>query len=243
VAIKSPAEPDVAGGYLDDQTQNFIFDSNTIARINGPGIQLNNPYNVSLRHNTVYDCDESILVQAKNYSALSGNVIKKNIFFNANNQQAYFRYWDYNLQLPTAQTLAQSAGSFAVVDSNYIYCTLGSWVRLWYSATGSSTTFGNLSYSAWRSTYGQDVNSSTAPIAVTGFSLMYNASNMPTTGLFTGLRKMDMYGVAYDNSITIAPYSSVVLLDNGNVVVPPVEPPVMGEPVPEGFIIVNWRLE
>jgi hypothetical protein len=243
ISIKNPEEPDVAGLYLDDQTEQLEAYGNTIAGINGPGIQLNNPYYLSIVDNTVYDCDESILVQAKNYSSLAGNVIKKNIFFNTTNQQTYFRYWDYNLQLPTAQTLAQSTGSFALVDSNYIYCTRSSWIRLWYSVNGSSTTFSNLAYNTWRSTYGQDANSSTAPVAVTGYSLVYNASDEPATAAFPGQRKIDMKGNVMDNSMSIAPYSSAILINNGTVPVPPAEPPAPGEPAPEGFIIVNWKLE
>ncbi|HMO63283.1 MAG TPA: right-handed parallel beta-helix repeat-containing protein [Ferruginibacter sp.] len=243
VSIKAVPEPDVVGLYLDDQTQNVYCEGNTVADIAGPGFQLNNPVNVVLRGNTVYNCVEGVLINAKDFSAISGLEIKRNVFFSTNNTQAYLRYWDGDLRYPVLQTLAQSVIGLGAIDSNYIHCTRSNWLKLWYFTGSGSTVFSNLSYAAWQSTYGKDVNSSVAPVPVTGHSFMYNDGLLPVSGIFTGLRKMDMLGQVYDNSVMLEPFESIILIDNGMASGPPPLPVEPEDIVPGGFIIVSWVLE
>lgn len=241
VGIRKTSKPDVAGLYLDDQSRDILAYNNTVANIDGPGIQLNNPLNITMRSNTIFDCPTGINVKAKNIGTLSGNHIKSNIFFSTDTTQVYLWYEDYNLALPSVQTLSQSVTGFATIDSNYIHCNRNNKIKISYSVSGGTTINVNHSLSSWQSTYSQDVHSSIAPVTVTTYDLSYNATPYGKTDLFPAKRKRNMKNQVFDEQNTIPAWSSEVYIDDGSSPTP--EPPDVEDPVINGFILVNWILQ
>ncbi len=102
------------------------------------------------------------------------------------------------------------------------------WTAGWYS------TPSNLSLEAWKSNSGQDKNSFIAPVSITDVNKIrfeYNPTNSNKVITLTG-SYIDMNGAKYSGSITLLPYSSVVLIaDSTTPSTPPtVTPPAVTPP-------------
>jgi hypothetical protein len=96
--------------------------------------------------------------------------------------------------------------------------------RIW--TAGWNSPVSNLSLAEWQSRSGQDRNSYIAPVKITDVSKIrfeYNATNSNrVVSLDRGY--IDTKGVKYSGSLTLPPYSSVVLIEDGSPVTntPPV---------------------
>lgn len=207
---------DVAGFYMDDQTLNIVATNNTISNIPGNAIQLNNPKNITLIGNTVFNSSYAFLINVKQYGVVSGIVIKKNIFYPQTTGQYILVYTNSGLNNPPAQTITNALKNFAYLDSNYYRMKKVTGFKFYYSPTqGGSYTFpSDVNLANWRSTYLHDQATASVNVDSTG-TLVYNASGTATTTTFTGFKKKDAYGNNYTDATIIPPWSSIILINNG----------------------------
>jgi hypothetical protein len=213
--------PDVAGLYYDEQAENIVTDSNTVFNIPGNGIQMNAPLNMSIYHNTFYNCDWAILLAKKAVREISGIAIKYNTLYQKTATQLSFFHINADLTKPTTMTIAQSLTNLWDMDSNYITNQKTAGYHYFYYADGVNPTFpADFNLATWRTTYGHDVHSTLPPVTVTGTNtqIVVNPSDTVLNFPFYGFRKTTPDNSSYDHSVNLARgYTSMILIDNGSV--------------------------
>lgn len=216
--------PKAEGIYLDDQSLNVVLRHNTVWDVQHSGIQMNNPKNQAAHDNTVFRTEYSLQVNMKDYGALTGNRLTRNILYQTSNVAFNFFHFNKNLSFPTPKTIEQSIANMAYIDSNWITNLRNNGNQqpyyYYYSTNGSAITFPpNLSLAQWRSsTWGSHDFSSILPPATVNSTTTHiytNPSNNLLPVNFIGFRKVDPKGVTYDHQTTVGRWSSLILIDNG----------------------------
>jgi parallel beta-helix repeat protein len=197
------------GIYLDDNTMNVDVLNNTVAYCGDAGIYVHNTKSYNIIGNVLYNNNAMQLgLQHDNTGAfgVSGGVIRRNQLFSQSASQ-------YVLSL---QSTDNDMGNFASFDSNY-YCrpsnedkiNVTNWfnvVERWYNLSG------------WQSAYSKDWHSKKTPVPVSDPSnilFQYNASTSSKTIKLNGTY-VSVTGTKYTNSVTLAPYTSIILLKTSN---------------------------
>ncbi len=208
------------GIYIDDLGNNISITNNTVANARTSGIYLHNSNNLFVRNNKIYNCgalgteimwaNGGISMDAN--TSLTGNVynnrLTNNIVFSTNQYQ-------YNLNYYAENGSNGEVGNFGVIDSNY-------YVKINSNATAITSQQnginGVMNLASWQSASGQDSHSQNSAKAITVLDsalFVYNPNNYDST-VTLPYKYQDVKGYNYDGSITLAPYSSAVLIFNGN---------------------------
>ena len=148
-----------------------------------------------------------LFVQANLNSQISGNVIKNNIFF-AKNPNQFSLFYSSHYSFNDVQM-------FGTIDSNYYAKPIDASTTLLSNPSDDSYT--NMDLSQWQSYSGKDSHSkkSTKSISdVNDLRFEYNATTQSKT-ITLDAKYIDARGKTYDGSITLAPYSSAVLIKDG----------------------------
>ena len=138
-----------------------------------------------------------------------GNSLRRNIFFAKTSTQNALR-------IGSAKTINNNT-TFGTADSNFYTRPIDDNITILTSQPANLNVTRTLL--GWQSFTSQDANSkkSFKTIAnVNELDFQYNATASPVVYSFAGQSKMNVAGVVYNNSVTIAPYSSVVLISNGS---------------------------
>ncbi len=204
------------GIFIDDFGCNINITNNTVANCINAGINLHDTKNVTVNNNTVYNnglpgwSNGQLFVQAdagKFTGYVRGNSVTNNILFARDADQYSLSYYAD----PTANNNATSFGNF---DYNYYAKPIKPAAPF---TTDQSIAKGEISLSQWKSAVGGDANSQQSPTAISDISVLrfeYNATNQSKT-ISLGANYVDVKGNNYNGSITLAPYSSAVLIRNG----------------------------
>lgn len=217
----------VAGIYLDYYTTGGVeISDNTIANVKHMGgILISGSQNVIINNNTVFDCESGIRMQEigglgsppRNVSLTTGNIIfAKNIsykpllLYSINNDFDQFGNFDYNYY---ARPLDNAKPIILGISGKIIAKSLEEWQML----------------------YEQDLNSKISPVALkdtADIDFYYNPTEANIS--ITLVQPMlDVKGKSYVNSVTLAPFSSIILM------VDP-DPPVPVVPVYVSSLINNF---
>lgn len=207
------------GIYLDDWSNNIEVNGNTV-RGCGWGISGGNAFHISYLNNTSFDNDNGQMFLLRNPEipvpgkvGLDSIIMKNNIFFvklpvnnGVGSHSMFIMDGAAGSVLPTHSTF----------DSNYYVSptyTKGS-IYSYFKSTGADRYL-----PSWQSYSGQDLHSHETPKAIadsSGIIMVYN----PTTSLLTiplSYNYMDARGATYNGKITLQPYTSAVLIKNGNI--------------------------
>jgi parallel beta-helix repeat protein len=195
-----PAE----GIYLDAYTNNIQVLNNTAAYCADAGIYVHNTRNYTLLDNIFYN-NKSMQIGLQHdgtgYSILGG-IIRRNQLFSQTSSQ-------YVLKMSSPDNDFKNAGLF---DSNF-YCRPSNEDKInmtsWFSNKQSSYNL-----SGWQSAYSKDLHTKKTPVAVSDTShilFQYNASTSSKTIKLNGTY-VSVAGTKYTNSVTLAPYTSIILL-------------------------------
>jgi hypothetical protein len=200
------------GIYYDDNSSNIISEGNTIAYIDGPGINYHNSHNISSINNTVFACKYGVKFQTDkiNDANVINNTVKNNIIVSTDiyDDELMFKYLNY--RSPNGgQAGLQAIG---VVDSNY-YCKPFAGDQI-FSAFNTK-----YNHEGWKNYSGFDKNSVLSPVQYESFDVdehirfEYNASDNIKT-ITADQNYITPRGIIYDKGtkIEIRPYGSVVLL-------------------------------
>lgn len=191
------------GLYMDDGTQGVEIAGNLSAG-GEYGLLLHGTQDIRVHHNTIYNNSKSqILMPAEPGYPLRNNHLHDNVFVSrtAEQQLMYFgTKWDDVAQFGTADRNVYARPiDDRIMAEVYIN---GDWRKTTYDLAG------------WRAYTKQDARSKGSPKSIRDakdLRMEYNAGASSKTILLDG-RYLDMRGRAYDRSITLAPFASVVLV-------------------------------
>ena len=208
------------GIYIDDFGNHVSVTNNTIAYCRAAGLYIHNSNNLFIRNNTIYSCGAlgTETIWANGGISVDGNAnqfansthdnkLLSNIVFATNQYQ-------YGLNYYAASGAGNEVSNFGTIDSNY-------YVKLNSSATAirsqQNNIDGNMGLSEWQSLTGKDLKSKDFPQVINevkDIRFLYNPTKLPKTIALDAIY-IDVKGNAYNGSITLASYSSVVLIRNG----------------------------
>jgi hypothetical protein len=222
------ARTPVHGIYFDANASHAIVDSNTVAFCGYGGIEINDGcHDLLIQNNTFYSNHNQQGDLAVNVSMPAGVTFKHNLCFSTRADQLDFAF---SIAAPATYS---TMGTF---DSNYYcrpvyepkginargYSHLPNW-ELPYNDGGSiATNHGNRFYSldTWQTLSGQDSHSVNTPFRVKENCKIRFEFN-PTTAkreISLGNDKYkDVYNTLYSGTISLSPYSSVILIPVGDI--------------------------
>jgi parallel beta-helix repeat protein len=201
----------VAGIYLDNNTSQVTVSGNTVDSCATNGILLNSAHSVTITNNTLVNNNNGISVVTSTDEPIYKTSITKNIIARKLGVNTLVN--TTNIVHVNNTNLSYSFPStyytFGTVDSNY-----------YYTPNDSAFLFANRNFfngaskrifSDWQ-TYTSAGSHST--LSTTPTILEYNDGNTNKT-ISLDSNYIDHNGTTYNGSITLAPYSSAVLINNG----------------------------
>ncbi|MDE3183782.1 MAG: right-handed parallel beta-helix repeat-containing protein [Bacteroidota bacterium] len=204
-----------SGIYIDDLGNNVTISNNSVANSSSAGIFIHNGNNINVKNNTVYNSGSpgtyvtgSLCLQAGGTSMIRGVTINNNIFVAKTTDQICFFYFS-----PTDATDMKAFGSS---DYNSFVNPLGNDQSIIFQPTFSWPGV-VMNLAAWQTYDGQDANSTTTPKTISSAAderFEYNPTSSSKT-IALDANYIDSKWNNYNGSITLAPYSSAVLIKNG----------------------------
>jgi uncharacterized repeat protein (TIGR02059 family) len=212
-----------SGIYLDYNSNHVEISGNTAANCGNKGVFITSAHDVSMHDNTFYNNDEQLGVQLISTTYLfARNTYTNNIYFSKGTNQSTYHYHI---------TIDGDVGPIPTSDYNYYARPIRENALIAVSIINTTT---NLTLAEWQTYSGQDANSHESPIVITDIAdidFYYNETK--TNKVITlSLPMIDVKGAKYVNSITLLPFTSVVLMVDPN----PAQPVI---PVYTGSAIEN----
>jgi parallel beta-helix repeat protein len=149
---------DVAGIFMDGRTMNVEVLDNTVFNSAKDGIYSNNPKNISIRGNTLYNNKDDIGFTRYAWGSINNLVIKKNVSFPTNAGQQNIYYTNAGLNTPVTTTLEANLKSLGSIDSNYYntFSDAGIVTEIYQSEGGALLPTSPFSLDGWKSFTGYD---------------------------------------------------------------------------------------
>ncbi|HEY5371623.1 MAG TPA: T9SS type A sorting domain-containing protein [Hanamia sp.] len=201
------------GIYLDAYSVNVLISGNTVSGCSSSGLLISNNQNITITNNTAYNNSKSVTfakgeIQLQYICCLlERNITMKNNMFIAKTpaKPAMFCY-----------TVNNDINSFfSTSDSNYFARPINDNTVITLQANSGTTN----TISQWKTFSSQDAHSSGSPKPITStdsLTFLYNATTSPVTTPLP-YKYIDIKGTSYKGSITLQPYTSAVLIQNGSV--------------------------
>ena len=225
------------GIYLDG-VRNALIANNTVASNDGCGVFINEAQNITAENNTCYDNIWGIRITSGSNTRARNHNINHNILF-AKEVVDRSNNWNQLTFGVVTKFDAADLTSFGTSDYNYFARPvknddyIEAWKNAWGWAPGDRMAY-NLS--EWQSIYGKDIHSSSSPITISDpnkIRFEYNASTSNKVVSLDG-NYVDVKGTKYDGSITLAPYTSAVLMVDPNPSAPPAVPAYVSSEIKDG---------
>jgi parallel beta-helix repeat protein len=205
------------GIYLDDWSNNIEVSGNTVSGC-GWGLSAGNAFDAKFLNNTSYNNSMASLFlltsptePVPGKTGMTNLEIKGNIFFTASVAQVGAQK---TMFIMNAASGAQLPGS-VIFDYNYYVrpfdYSKGS-IYSYFNSTGADRTLAN-----WKAFSGQDAHSQETPKIITDpkdLRFEYNATTSSKT-INLGASYIDAKGTSYNGTITLAPFTSAVLIKTG----------------------------
>ncbi|MFS8083544.1 MAG: right-handed parallel beta-helix repeat-containing protein [Ginsengibacter sp.] len=174
------------GIYLDDHSRRIIIDSNSISNCLDAGININHSHSITVTNNTIFNSTGNG-IEITHIDTLGDFNITHNVIL---------------IMGAKYSNIKNSYGDLInTVDSNYY-----AWGNF-----NNHEVYYNLA--DWTNASGQDVHSTMRPNTVIGSNIpfyLYNHKPTDTTFILSRPYK-DFFGSVYNNSITLRPFTSVIL--------------------------------
>ena len=196
-------------GGLDGNTKNVEVYNNTCFNNQLIGIYGNGISNCKIYGNTCYNNGTNQMQFSSNdpiVSTTRNNSVTNNILVSRTSSQ----------QLVQFDTRYASIDFFDVLDNNY-YARPISDTKSFSVSLNNYTNWNNYTFAEWKAYSGYDANSKGSPKTVSDVNdirFEYNATSSNKT-VSLDANYIDVKNVSYNGSITLAPYTSVVLIRNG----------------------------
>jgi hypothetical protein len=204
------------GIYFDNNSKNVEVAYNTIANCNTYGILGNNPSYLNIHHNILYNNTPSFRCTFFSGSnPMINNTVSDNIFFAKEVSQNFISL------IATEENLS----SFGTINNNkYARPMLNSGGMFWTSQP--SATYKIRTFQEWKSYLSQDANSILSNTVVNSVNeLQFEFNNTKTVKSINLTQPMvDINGTKYVGSISLQPFSSIILMKDSNPAVAPGAP-------------------
>lgn len=215
--MDNPFAGNVHGIYMDGGATDVEITGNSVANCSSSGIELSSPSNTEVLNNTLYNNTYRQIYFWESKGPISNLTVKNNILF-ALKRNELVSYIDGS---------SNTTPNWGVLDSNY-YCrpisepfgidTIGYSQPSYddYTDGGIIQTFNYhyLSLDKWQAFSNQDAHTKKSPIPISDISnarFEYNATTSnKTVSLDTSY--VDVKGTTYNTSVTLAPFSSIILM-------------------------------
>ena len=195
------------GIYLDENTQHFEVDHNSVISCGSGGIFLHCSANNNIHDNTVYDTYAQIQFSAKSTSlAITNNIISNNKFISKTATQYCLSAGTYGSGDPIT--------SFGTFTNNYYARPIDDNLTIKTQTSSSSTTVLERTLAQWQTYSSQDANSHQSPKTITdtlNLQFYYNDTK-EIKAINIDQPMMDVTGVKYYGNLSLQPFTSVVLI-------------------------------
>ena len=205
----NPASVDFGGIFIDAYGTGITISNNTVANMVTSGIKLHGTNNIIVKNNTCFNNGGASwakgglqLLSASDYP-IRYITVEGNIFFAKTPQQLSMFAYPPKSSLDDIKNFGNAEGNFYAkpIDQS----TAIRVVNTYYGVSG------------WQSYSGQDANSHGSPKSITDLNDLkfeYNATSSSKT-ISLDANYIDVKNNAYNGSVTLAPYTSVVLIKTG----------------------------
>jgi parallel beta-helix repeat protein len=214
------------GIYIDDSGANTIISGNTVAHCANAGIYLHNAHENVVENNSCYNnaYSQLLFVHDNIYpnDPLRNIRVKNNILFAKEETEYAFvivTVHDNNDLL-----------LFGTSDYNYYARPISDGTTIVALTNAWSGPAAYLTLSGWQSFSAQDSHSKKSPKTVTNLNdirFEYNPTTSSKTISLDG-NYIDAKGTSYSGSVTLAPFSSVILIKNGTTTCIPTTCAILG---------------
>ncbi len=196
------------GIYLDEYSANITVQNNTIANCIFAGIKNHKGHDNIITHNTCFNNGSGLFLQnsTSTVNLINDLKINNNIFIAKANIQCVLRFYSGADDIPAFGTADYNYYA-RPVDDDDVFITSSPSARSKYRDLGD-----------WRIFTKQDLNSQKSPVMISDTSKIdfyYNATNSDRIISLT-LPMIDVTGKKYLKSVTLQPYTSVVLFIDPN---------------------------
>ncbi len=200
------------GIYLDVNSSNVTVTNNTVAQCFEGGYMIHKAFNNRLENNTAFDNGFGMFFQNSYGSNIRNNTLRNNIFVAKSGPQLALKF----------STSADDILSFGTSDYNYYARPVDDddVFHTYSPSTGSKYR----TLAGWQTFTGQDRNSKKSSVTVSDTSKIDFYYNPTTSNKTFPLAQpmIDIKGAKYSGSVTLLPYTSVILLPDPNPYTPPV---------------------
>lgn len=212
------------GIYLDGETAGVFVHDNTLANISNAGLYTNDPKFVTFRHNTSYNAGRPFCVNKHSNANIYNFSFVDNIMVSGakpeGNTQVYSNSGVIDnsvVTYPTVTNIQDAMKQYGFQDSNFYSFPTDDYFQWYYyntatsgNSNGSAVFVNSNPFATWASYTLHDLASTVIPTTTTT-ALFNNYTASSSTQSFAGQKK-DVYGTTYNGTVTIAPYTSIMLL-------------------------------
>ena len=215
LAGKPSTKGDAKAIYMDINVRNVNITNNSIANCANFGICMQDNQNDLVTGNTIYNCGNAAIAMwsdALGVIPLNSITLRRNVLVTHTPNQGFGTAY--------YQTIGNSYTDFGTSDSNIIATPVND-VNAWYTAS-AGPTYNHFTLSDWKSRTGHDQNSRQSPKTTSNASDLrfeYNETTSPKDISLGNATYMDMLGKTYSGKITLQPYTSVILIYEGQATV------------------------
>jgi parallel beta-helix repeat protein len=199
------------GIYLDSVTANKVVYGNTVAYCGSGGMRTHDSYNITITGNTLFSNRYGFyVVKSINNVSYSRNIIFNNNISVSTTNSTWTQY-PYRI----INYVNESPLLFGSSDYNYIMKPINDINTFDIEVNSVSHNYYNLS--TWQSYSSNDLNSSDSPKTISSDTQIRFEYNTGTTNLIVPLERtyMKVDGSIVTNSITLSPYTSIILFESG----------------------------
>ena len=196
------------GIYMDDWSANVEVAGNSVANCPHSGIYLHKAHDLNVHNNTSFNNNQYqlLMVSSDLGSLIRNDKVKNNIFVSKASTQFVGGF----------QSVINDIKSFGTIDSNYYARPISDIIIFNIAINNYKSVFG-YTLAQWQPYAGFDAHSHKSPKAVTTVNDLrfeYNATSANKTITLDG-NYIDVKNVSYNGKITLAPYTSAVLIRSG----------------------------
>lgn len=203
---KDPTYLPAEGIYMDVSASYADITNNTIANCINLGLYLNNTRNINMSGNTIYNCGSQLrMTKFQNIPLINNTFNNNKLISRTANQLVIYLSNDYD-----------AATNYFTGNNNYYARPIDDNVTMKAFADGNGSGYYTLA--GWKTFSGQDANSQKSPKTITNVNDLrfeYNETSVSKT-ISLGANYIDVANVSYPGTITLAPYTSAVLIKNGS---------------------------
>jgi parallel beta-helix repeat protein len=223
------ADWEASNGIYFDGDPGAICTYNTLINNQGAGIFVNSTQNVTVQHNICYNNAYGIKIRSEVNSGgvngtARGHVIDHNVFYTTAGLTPADQFClDLNTDLAVTD-LSQ----FGTIDYNSFDSPVNNSAYIEWVYHSPSTTWADVNLSTWKNLYGYDAHSVYATSNSTLSNIIYNSSESNKSWALSQ-NMVDIANASYSGTVTLLPYTSLILLGSGTITEqgnnPPPPPP------------------